>query len=124
IHAAAHGSEPNLSGLMTPPHAEDALDLCYVKDTGRAIALLQLAEHLNHATYNVASGHATSNADVVEAIKTVEPDFDVALPSGGPRSHSWLDTTRLCEDTGFELEYDTAAAAADYIAWLRAGNER
>ncbi|GLZ02016.1 hypothetical protein Acsp02_92670 [Actinoplanes sp. NBRC 103695] len=28
------------------------------------------------------------------------------------------------EDTGFEPRYDTAAAAADYIAWLRAGNQR
>jgi UDP-glucose 4-epimerase len=37
---------------------------------------------------------------------------------------SWLDITRLREDTGFEPRYDTAAAAADYIAWLRAGNQR
>ncbi|MEV4278816.1 NAD-dependent epimerase/dehydratase family protein [Actinoplanes xinjiangensis] len=123
-HAAARRSDPDLSGLIAPPHAEDALDLLYVKDTGRAVALLQLAGKLNHSTYNVASGLATSNADVVTAITSVEPDFPCELPSAGDRPVSWLDITRLREDTGFEPRYDTAAAAADYIAWLRAGNQR
>lgn len=123
-HAAARRSQPDLSGLITPPHAEDALDLLYVKDTGRALALLQLAGKLDHPTYNVASGHATSNADVVTAISSVEPGFRCELPSAGEHPVSWLDITRLREDTGFEPRYDTAAAAADYIAWLRAGNQR
>jgi UDP-glucose 4-epimerase len=123
-HAAARRSAPDLSGLIAPPHAEDALDLLYVKDTGRALALLQLAGELRHSTYNVASGHATSNADVIAAIESVEPNFRFELPSAGRRPQSWLDITRLHEDTGFAPKYDTAAAAADYIAWLRAGNER
>jgi UDP-glucose 4-epimerase len=123
-HAAARRTAPDLSGLAMPAHAEDALDLLYVKDTGRALALLQLADHLPHATYNVASGRATSNADVIAAIAAVEPDVHFELPSAPPRPQSWLDITRLREDTGFEPEYDTAAAAADYVAWLRAGNER
>lgn len=123
-HAAAKRSEPDLSGLIAPPHAEDALDLLYVKDTGHALALLQLAGKLNHSTYNVASGRATSNADVVTAINSVEPDFRCELPSAEDRRVRWLDITRLREDTGFEPRYDTAAAAADYIAWLRAGNQR
>ncbi len=33
--------------------AEDGLDLTYVKDTGRAIALLRLADRLNHRTYDI-----------------------------------------------------------------------
>jgi UDP-glucose 4-epimerase len=74
VHAAAHGRAADLSGLRGRPHAEDSLDLCYVKDTGRAIALLQLADRLNHRTYNVASGRATSNAEVIAAIKQVVPD--------------------------------------------------
>ncbi|MFF9483396.1 NAD-dependent epimerase/dehydratase family protein [Streptomyces sp. NPDC014676] len=123
-HAAARLTEPDLTGLMAPPHAEDALDLLYVKDTGRALALLQLADELRHSTYNVASGRATSNADVVTALESVEPGFRWELPSGTARPVSWLDITRLREDTGFEPRYDTAAAAADYLAWLRAGNER
>jgi UDP-glucose 4-epimerase len=61
IHAAATRSPLDLSGLIAQPHLGDGLDLCYVKDTGRAIALLQLAEHLNHRTYNVASGRVTTS---------------------------------------------------------------
>ncbi|MCZ9343990.1 NAD(P)-dependent oxidoreductase, partial [Streptomyces sp. TRM76130] len=72
-HAAARRSEPDLTGLLAPPHAEDALDLLYAKDTGRALALLQLTDGLHHSTYNVASGRATSNADVITAIESVVP---------------------------------------------------
>ncbi|MGW3268665.1 NAD-dependent epimerase/dehydratase family protein [Streptomyces sp. NPDC001056] len=123
-HAAARRGAPDLSGLAHQPYAEDALDLAYVKDTGRALALLQLAPRLRHMTYNVGSGRATSNAEVIEAITSVEPGFRAELPSRDAAPPRWLDTTRLREDTGFRPEYDTAAAAADYIAWLRAGNER
>jgi len=123
-HAAARKTEPDLSGLIAPPHAEDALDLLYVKDTGRALALLALTPDLHHSTYNVASGRATSNGDVAAAIESTEPDFHVELPTAGPRPTSWLDITRLREDTGFEPQHSTAAAASDYITWLRAGNQR
>jgi UDP-glucose 4-epimerase len=119
-YAAAHGVTPDLSGLAQAPFAEDSLDLCYVKDTGRALAQLQLAPRLRHATYNVGAGRATSNAEVIDAIASVEPGFQFELPSRGERPRRWLDTTRLHEDAGFVPAYDTAAAAADYIAWLRA----
>jgi len=95
-----------------------------VKDTGRALALLALTADLHHSTYNVASGRATSNADVIAAIESLEPGLRFELPSAGPRPQSWLDTTRLRQDTGFEPAYGTTAAAADYIAWLRAGHAR
>ena len=124
VHAAARGTAPDLSRLARPARAEDALDLCYVKDTGRAIALLQLAGQLSYRTYNVASGHATSNAEVIAAIKTAVPDARLELAAGGDRHRSWLDITRLQQDTGYQPAYDTERAAADYIAWLRAGHER
>ncbi|PRY02237.1 NAD-dependent epimerase/dehydratase family protein [Allonocardiopsis opalescens] len=124
VHAAVRGTEPDLSPLIAPAHAEDALDLCYVKDAGRAIALLQLADRLSHRTYNVASGRATTNAEIIAAIKSVIPGAKVDLPSGGtgPRNH--LDITRIHQDTGYRPAYDTERAVADYIAWLRAGNRR
>ncbi len=124
IHAAAAGTAPDLSRILVPVHAEDALDLCYVKDTGRAIALLQTAPRLHHRTYNVASGRATTNSEIIAAIKTVVPDADLSLPSGGSRPANHLDITRIHDDTGYRPEYDTERAAADYIAWLRSGNER
>lgn len=124
IHAAARGRKPDLSGLLTRAHAEDGLDLCYVKDTGRAIALLQLAGKLSYRTYNVASGRFTSSAEVIAAIKRVVPDAQVDLPAGGEAPESYLDIARIHEDTGYVPEWDTERAAADYITWLRAGNER
>ncbi|MEU8870606.1 NAD(P)-dependent oxidoreductase [Streptomyces javensis] len=124
VHAAARGTEPDLSPLPAPAYAEDSLDLCYAKDAGRAIALLQLADHLNHRTYNVASGRATSNAEIITAIKKVVPDTRVDLPTGGTAPARHLDITRAREDTGYAPAYDTERAVAEYIAWLRAGNAR
>jgi UDP-glucose 4-epimerase len=123
IHAAASGKPLDLSGLLAPPHLGDGLDLCYVKDTGRAIALLQLAGHLRHRTYNVASGRLTTNADVIAAIHHTVPDADLELPVGQGRARAALDITRLRQYTGFEPAFDTVRAAADYITWLRTGNE-
>lgn len=120
VHAAASGTEPDLTTLYAPAHAEDAIDLCYVRDCGRAIALLQLADTLNHRTYNVSAGRATSNAEVIAAIRKMVPDARVDLPSGGSGQAVWLDTTRLRQDTGFRPAYDTERAVADYVGWLRA----
>ena len=124
IHAAASRSPLDLSGLLVQPHLGDGLDLCYVKDTGRAIALLQVTEHLRYNTYNVASGRLTTNADVIDAIRSLQPGLNLELPQGATRPGNPLDITRLHDDTGYQPEYDTARAAADYIAWLRAGNSR
>ena len=124
IHAAATRRPLDLSGLLVPVHLQDGLDLCYVKDTGRALALLQLAETLNHRTYNVASGRVTTNADIIAAIHDVDPAVTLELPDGPNRPGNPLDIARLHHDTGYTPEYDTARATADYIAWLRAGHER
>jgi UDP-glucose 4-epimerase len=124
VHAAARGTAPDLSSLRFPAYAEDSIDLCYVKDCGRAIALLQLADKLSHRTYNVASGRATTNAEVIAAVKKVIPDARIELPAGGTGQRRYLDITRIQQDTGYRPAYDTERAAADYITWLRAGNER
>jgi len=127
IHAAAHGTAPDLSGLHSPAYADDALDLCYVKDCARGIALLQLTERLNHRTYNVASGRPTTYAELAAAIAEVVPGTQIELPAGrtpnGPGQDTFLDITRIHADTGYQPAYDTRRAAADYIGWLRAGHE-
>ena len=124
VHAAARGTAPDLSALGRPAFAEDAIDLCCVKDCARAIALLQLADRLNHRTYNVASGRATTNAEVITAIRKVVPDARVELPTGGTGRRNHLDITRAHQDTGYRPAYDMDRATADYLAWLRAGNDR
>jgi UDP-glucose 4-epimerase len=123
VRAAVAGRTPDLSRLANPALAGDAIDLCYAKDAGRALALLQRAPKLNHRTYNVGSGRATTNAEVIAAIKKVIPDARVDLPGGEGAPPLCLDITRLRDDTGFQPGYDVERATADYIAWLRDGHQ-
>ena len=114
VHAAVSGESPPTA------YADDAIDVLYVKDCARAIALLQTAARLAHSTYNVGSGRATSNAEVVAAIKRAVPGGELPLePGRSPHGAvAYLDTTRLQADTGFEPEYDLDRAVADYVSWL------
>jgi UDP-glucose 4-epimerase len=128
VHAAARGTEPDFSLLRTPPYAGDGIDVCYAKDCGRAIALLQLTPRLNHRTYNVASGRMLTNGEVAAAVRRLVPDARLELPEGGSPAgsgrDSFLDISRLRDDTGYEPAYDTERSVADYLAWLRQGHER
>lgn len=122
LSAAVRGKDPDLTPPRPPAFAEDATDLCYVKDCGRAIALLMLAERLNHRVYNVSAGRLVRFSEVVAAINTAVPDANIVLPEGRnpdqPRPN-YLDITRLREDTGFRPEYDVENAVPDYVGWLR-----
>jgi UDP-glucose 4-epimerase len=114
IHAAVSGGPPPTA------HADDAIDMLYVKDCARAIALLQTTDRLAHATYNVGSGRATSNADVTAAIMRAVPGTELPMQPGHSShgSVAYLDTTRLRTETGFMPEYDLDRAVADYLNWL------
>jgi UDP-glucose 4-epimerase len=123
ISAAVRGEDPDLTPPRPPAYAEDATDLCYVKDCGRAIALLMLADRLDHRVYNVSSGRLVPYREVVDAINAAVPGAGITLPEGRnpdrpPDNH--LDITRLRADTGFRPEYDVERAVPDYVAWLRA----
>jgi len=126
VHAAFHGQQPDMAPPRGPVYAEDGGDLCYVRDCGRGIALLQLAEHLNHRTYNVASGRTTKNKELLAAVQAAIPGFELELPEGfnpnGTGQTNYQDITRIQEDTGYEPAYDIDSAIADYANWLRAGN--
>src|SRR5262249_61193335 len=69
VHAAVKGEKPKLDGIRFGSiHAGDGGDQCYIKDAARGLALLQTADRLNHRLYNVSSGRASANQDVVDAI--------------------------------------------------------
>jgi UDP-glucose 4-epimerase len=128
VHAAARGTAPDFSALRSPAYADDGFDMCYGKDCGRAIALLQLVPQLSHRTYNIASGKVQTNREIAAAAKTVVPDARIELPEGqspaGSGQGICLDISRLREDTGYQPAFDTEGAVTDYIAWLREGHER
>lgn len=128
VHAAVRGEALDFSPPRLPVYANDSIDLCYVKDCGRAIALLQTAKRLNYPTYNVGSGRVTTNREVVSAIKRVIPGATLQLAEGrnphAPAEDAYLDISRIHEDTGYAPAYDTERGVADYIHWLQSGHER
>ncbi len=129
VHAAVRGIQPNFQNIrFGSVYANDGGDMCYIKDAARGIALLQTADKLTQPVYNISSGRPTQNGSVIEAIRKVTPGFEVELPAGhmpgAPQDLWYFDITRLREDTGFEPQFDIEAGVVDYIAWLRAGNER
>ena len=81
VHVAVNGKPPNLENIFLG-NADDAVDLCYIKDVARAIALLQTAQKLQYDVYNIGSGRLTPNRELVEAIKRAVPNFKVDLPPG------------------------------------------
>jgi UDP-glucose 4-epimerase len=126
LSAAVWGEDPDLTPPRPPAYPEDGGDLCYVKDCGRAIALLMLAERLNHGTYNVSTGRLVRNSEVVAAINAVVPGANITLPEGRNPDRApdnYIDTTRLRADTGFRPQYDVERAVPDYVDWLR-GHDR
>ncbi len=124
VHAALEGTTPGLANMLGGITASDGGDTCYVKDLARAVALLSMAPTLPYRVYNVASGRPTKNQDIIEAIKKLVPGFDFALPSG--QRHGaipYQDISRLQQDTGYQPQYTIEQGIAEYIAWLRAGNQ-
>ncbi len=122
LSAAVWGEDPDLTPPRPPAYADDCTDLCYVKDCGRAIALLMLAERLNHRIYNVSSGRLVPYSEVVAAINAAVPGATLTLPDRRTPDRppaNYLDITRLRPDTGVQPENDVERAVPDYVDWLR-----
>jgi UDP-glucose 4-epimerase len=117
------GEAPDLTPPRPPGFADDGGDRCYVKDCGRAIALLMCADTLQHHTYNISSGQPVANHEFVTALNAAVPGAGASLPPGrtpdAPADDPYLDITRLTRDTGFEPAFDVEAGVTDYVAWLR-----
>jgi UDP-glucose 4-epimerase len=126
VHAAARG-DAQFSSEGREYFADDAADICYVKDCAKAIALIQLAPVLDHDVYNIGGGNATSNVELVKSIRRSVPDFTAQLSAGSspdqPES-AFLDLTHLQADTGYQPDYSRDSGMVEYINWLRAGHER
>src|SRR2546426_4533107 len=125
VHAAVSGRPPSFQDVFFG-NADDAVDLLYIKDMARAIALVETAEKLQYDVYNIASSKVTPNRELVDAVNGVVPNFRVDLPPGHfPFPPLPLpDTKRLQADTGFSPKFDTASAVQHYVDWLKAGNPK
>jgi UDP-glucose 4-epimerase len=122
LSAAVWGERADLIPPRPLAYAEDTTDLCYVKDCGRAIALLMRAKTLNHSTYNISSGRMVRYSEVVDAINAAVPGANLVLPKGRSPDRppdNYLDITLLQQDTGFRPEHDVERAVQDYVEWLK-----
>jgi UDP-glucose 4-epimerase len=124
VHSAVKGRPANLQNAFLASE-DDAVELCYIKDLARAIALLQTAEKLSSEVYNVNSGKATPNREVLKAVEDAVPGFKAELPAGrSPWQLPILDISLLREATGFSPKFDIRSAIQDYVVWLKAGNPK
>jgi UDP-glucose 4-epimerase len=122
VHAAVKGVEPELRAEL---FEDDAQDYCYVKDCGRAVALLQTKEKLAFQTYNIGGGRATSNKEIAEAIRRHYPNAVLPMQPGASarRKDPYMDLTRIKGEVGYEPEYPVDKAIDDYVAWLATNAE-
>jgi UDP-glucose 4-epimerase len=119
LHIALEREVPNWPGEL---FAEDANDLCYVRDCARGIALLQTAETLSYQTYNVASGRASSIGEVAAAVTGRFPNTKLPVtPGWGPnhRHDAFMDISRIRQDTGYEPQFTLEQSVDDFLAWLQ-----
>ena len=82
------------------------------------------APTLEHQTYNIGSGRATSNAEILGAVQKVRPAFSAELQVGSSsryKANAYSDISRM-QQLGYAPKHTYEAAIADYAAWLDAGN--
>jgi UDP-glucose 4-epimerase len=124
-HAAVKGVDADFSDRPDGRIFEDdQADWTHVTDVARGIQMLHTAERLPHRVYNVGSGRARSNRDIVEAVRAAAPEakVDVLKPGRGPATslNPATDLARIKTSVGYEPEYTLEAGIAAYIDWLRA----
>ena len=120
VHAAAHGKEPDFTGMRAgPPKADDGGDSCYVKDCALGIQLAHSAPKLAHRVYNVGNGKVTLNSELVEAIREVVPEFQADLLPGGDADNRYMDLSRISSELGYTPKTGVERGLAEYVTWLR-----
>ena len=122
LYRLAFGALEGLKGLTMDRGADQQLDFVHVEDAARGTALLYLADDPPHATYNIATGVATSVSRMAELTQRYSP-FDVSV-SLGPgilmKRCEALDISRARTELGFEPRYDVEAGIRDYAEWMQA----
>jgi UDP-glucose 4-epimerase len=126
VHAAVHGRSPDHGPMAEPAYADDGRDLCYVDNCASGLALLATTARLRHRVYNVGDGRPTKHAEVAATLEELVPGASLDLPRGrdpsSPGLDTWLDISRLADDTGYRPEWDLERGLREYVEWLRAGH--
>ncbi|MCW5621151.1 MAG: NAD(P)-dependent oxidoreductase [Burkholderiales bacterium] len=113
--------------LHVPNGADSAIDHTYVDDF--VAAVLAALDHREHRfdVYNVASGKATTLAQMIDIIRTLVPDARLSAGSGPYRHGNQieivrkgaLDVSRAKIELGWAPRYDMRAGLEAYVRALR-----
>jgi len=123
-HAAVHDAEPDFrdrpGGSLLQ---DDQADWTHVKDVARGIQMIHTAPSLSHRVYNIGSGRASSNKDIVAAVRKVVPGARCAalVPgrSATAATNPATDLSRIKADVGYQPEHTIETGIAAYVEWLR-----
>jgi len=101
-------------------HRLDSLrDYIDVRDIARAISSLVSAKKLVHTSYNIGSGVATSNEELVQTLLRAVSMSNVQIvqSSGEPEKlvASQADITRIYEELGWQPQYDLESTITEII---------
>lgn len=126
-HAAAKGAEPDYADRKGGiPFDLDNGDFCYVKDCAQGIRLVHSAADLEHKVYNIGQGSQVTHGQLTRGALAVVPDAKLQINDGkgpGYRENAHMDTARIGAELGYKPAFTPEAAIADYIGWLREGND-
>jgi UDP-glucose 4-epimerase len=106
--------------LSQPSGADHPMDIVYVKDLTRVIALAWRAKKLSHTVYNTGSGTTIKVKEIVKAIQSVLPGAKLDIgpgtdfAPGGWRS-CLLDINRAKEDLGFSPAWPGEKGIVDCV---------
>jgi UDP-glucose 4-epimerase len=111
--------------------ADTKIDHTHILDI--VLGILKALDHPQHRydAYNIASGQATTIAEIIAVIQELIPNVQLSADSG-PYRHGdrvemvrkgALDVSRAAAELGWRPRYDIRTGLADYIATIRASRK-
>lgn len=100
-------------------------DMIYVDDVAESLVLAALADRLDHAAYNIASGKGQTLRQFADAVRAAVPGADIEIGAGlnpmGFDVHYYgiFDIDRARLDFGFSPRFGLVDGVRDYVGRLR-----
>jgi len=120
LYRVAFGVLEDLPDLLVEKSTDQKLDFTYIEDAARGLVLLYGANRPPHRIYNIATGIATSVADVAALARGCSrTPVSVEIGPGVlmPRAEA-LDITRARAELGYEPRVALEDGIERYAAWL------
>jgi nucleoside-diphosphate-sugar epimerase len=121
LYQMAFGVLEGMPDLKMEAGATQKLDFTYIQDAARGTVQLYRAENLPQQVYNIATGQATSIAEVIAIAKRhTHFPVDVEIGPGDLMSRAEaLDISRAQRDLGYEPEFLLDEGIKIYADWIQ-----